>query len=74
MVSRSSLCVVSFHDLWILLVYIRSVKFIAGVTLRYFNMVNEPLMGMLCCIPLRQSLIRFDFISLSSFVEMEFDM
>ena len=74
MVSCCSRWVVSFHVFSILLVYILSVKLMEGVTLRYFSIVNEPLIGMLCCIPLRQSFIRFDFSSLLSLVVMEFDM
>ena len=66
-------CLVSSHDFVTLVVYIRSLKFIDGLMFRYPKSVKFPLMGIECFMPFRQSLVRLECSSLSSFVVMEFE-
>ena len=53
--------------------YMMSRKVKVGEMLMYLNNWNVASMGMRCCMPLRQSLMRFDLKSWSSFVVMELE-
>ena len=58
MVSRTTALALGSHIWRILLVYMRSLSVIDGVTLMYLNSENVAEMGTVCDMPLRQSFTR----------------
>ena len=70
MVSVRSLEAASSQDRLIFLVYMRSVKLSEGVMLMTSKSVKLACTGMVCCSPLRQSSMRLEWSSWSSFVVM----